>query len=106
MATFLELRKNSQAVLEKINSYIEAAKIGGYESIELCISLPKNVGNMAHELNNLLEDADSYCKNQYLLTTYPSEDLVSFRKWYLGQVYSQLILGRYPIPWSPTYSNY
>lgn len=105
MSTFLELRKNSYIVLEKIDSYIEAAQVGGYEHIELCINLPKSVGNVAYQLNNLLEDADSYCKNQYILTTVPSEGLISFRKWYFGQIYSQLIIGEYPVTWPLNYSH-
>lgn len=100
MSNFLELRKDSRIILEKINSYIEAAQVGGYETIELCINLPKNTGNIAYQLNNMLDEADFYCKNQYLLTITPSEELISFRKWYFNQIYSQLIRGEYPLAWS------
>lgn len=50
--------------------------------------------------SRVLDEADAYCRDgDFLLTLPMSDELVAFRRWYLGEFVAQ-VSGMEPLPWS------
>lgn len=80
-----------------------AAAAAGEQELDLVYRLPPAAGPAAAELERLLDEADAYCRaGRHLLTLATPEEMVRFRRWYLGQVHDQLD-GAAPVPW-PVYA--
>lgn len=93
---FLAFTAASRAELE------EAAK-RGVSSIDLVLSLPREVGPAARDFKRLAEEADDYCRSgEHLLTLAPAREVVAFRTWALEELIGQAE-GREPISW-PDYA--
>ena len=76
----------------------EAAAAGEPE-LDLVYHMPPAAGPASADLGRLLDEADDYCRaGEHLLTLASPEDIVRFRRWYLGQVQEQLA-GAEPVPW-------
>jgi len=61
---------------------------------------PAAAGPAAQALGDLIDGADEYCRRgRHLLTLATPTDCVAYRRWYLGQVITQL-QGAAPIPWT------
>ena len=68
-----------------------AAARGDEVMDELEFWLPEAAGPACVQLEQLLDEADAYCRaGQHLLTLATPEDLRVFRSWYLAQVREQL----------------
>jgi hypothetical protein len=64
------------------------------------LEVPAGASQAAQALGDLIEEADDYCRRgQHLLTLATPADCVAYRRWYLGQVISQM-QGAAPIPWT------
>jgi hypothetical protein len=64
------------------------------------LEVPATAGPAARALGDLIEEADEYCRRgHHLLTLATPADCVAYRRWYLGQVITQL-QGADPTPWS------
>lgn len=64
------------------------------------LAVPAEAGPAAQALGDLIEEADEYCRQgQHLLTLATPADCVAYRRWYLGQVISQ-VQGAAPIAWT------
>lgn len=64
------------------------------------LEVPAEAGPAAQALGDLIEEADEYCrKGQHLLTLATPADCVAYRRWYLGQVITQ-VSGVAPIAWT------
>ena len=63
------------------------------------LALPVEAASAIGALGELLDAADQYCRQgQHLLTLATPDDLVAYRRWYLGQIADQLH-GAAPVPW-------
>lgn len=66
---------------------------------DLVYVVPAAVGQHAHELGVLLDEADAHCRaGQHLLTLAADDEQVRFRWWYLDQ-FSEQAAGREPVAW-------
>ena len=64
------------------------------------LEVPPGAGPAAQALGDLIDEADEYCRRgHHLLTLATPADCVAYRRWYLGQVITQL-QGAAPIPWT------
>ena len=70
----------------------------GDEEIDLTFRVPAAVAEATVELAAMLNRADDYCRQGALLTLATPDDLVAFRRWYLGEFRAQ-INGARPTPW-------
>jgi hypothetical protein len=75
----------------------------GDRSIDTEMRLPAEAREAALSLAALLEEADDYCRQGDLLTLATPPELVTFRRWYLGQIVEQLE-GAAPVAW-PTWRD-
>jgi hypothetical protein len=76
----------------------DAAIARGERSIDLMYHLPPAVGPACMRLNQLLDDADEFCRAENLLTLEAPPEGLAVRRWYLGQIADQ-IDGAAPVPW-------
>lgn len=64
------------------------------------LEVPPEAGPASRALGDLIDEADEYCRRgDHLLTLATPDELVEYRRWYLGQVVDQLD-GKPPVPWS------
>ena len=76
-----------------------AASAAGEHELDLVYRLPPAAGPASAELARVFDQADEYCRaGQHLLTLATPQQMVLFRRWYLGQVEDQLA-GAPPVPW-------
>ncbi len=77
-----------------------AASAQGNEVIDVLeFALPEAAGPACVQLEQMLDEADEYCRaGHHLLTLATPDELRLFRSWYLGQVREQLG-GAPPEPW-------
>jgi len=95
------LRERFAAFTAEPNALIERAMQRGDRSIDTQMQLPVEAREAALSLAALLEEADDYCRKGELLTLATPPELVTFRRWYLGQIVDQ-IEGAAPVAW-PTW---
>ncbi len=95
------LRERFAAFTAEPNALIERAMQRGDRSIDTQMQLPAEAREAALSLAALLEEADDYCRKGELLTLATPPELVTFRRWYLGQIVDQ-IEGAAPVAW-PTW---
>jgi hypothetical protein len=69
------------------------------ETIDLHFRLPPEAAPVVERYNQLLDEADDYCRRAELLTIAPTDEAVTVRGWAFGQIVSQCH-GEPPIPWS------
>lgn len=72
-------------------------------SVDLTYTVPRSAAQAAEALGRILDEADDYCREgQHLLTLATPDDLVVYRRWYLGQFVTQAD-EQPPEPW-PQYA--
>ena len=76
----------------------EEALARGEETLDVALHVPADVVEVGARLERLLDEADSFCRDGTLLTLAPPDDVVAFRRWYLGELMRQ-IGGEAPQPW-------
>lgn len=82
-----------------LKAQIDAAEARGDEVADLTLPIPPAAAPSVVALDDLLDQADEFCRSgDALLTLATPPELVAFRRWYLGQVVSQLA-GEPPVPW-------
>jgi anti-sigma regulatory factor (Ser/Thr protein kinase) len=72
------------------------------ETVDLHFRLPSEAAPVVERYNQLLDEADDYCRRFELLTVAPTDEAVSVRGWAFGQIVSQC-RGKAPRPWSRMY---
>jgi hypothetical protein len=83
---------------------LAAAAAAGVEEIDLVYRVPAGAADASIRLNDLLDEADAYCRSgTHLLTLATPPRLVAFRRWFLDQFIDQLA-GRVPTPF-PEYAG-
>lgn len=70
----------------------------GEDSLDIELHVPADVVEVAQRVEQLLDEADDFCRDGTLLTLQPSEDVVAFRRWYISELVGQLA-GEPPRPW-------
>ena len=70
----------------------------GEDSLDIALHVPADVVEVAQRVEQLLDEADAFCRDGTLLTLQPSEDVVAFRRWYISELVGQLA-GEPPRPW-------
>lgn len=79
----------------------DAAIAQGAEVVgELVYQLPAAAAGACIALNDMLDEADEFCRQGGVLLSLESPpEAVAFRRWYLGEVVAQLN-GEPPLPWT------
>lgn len=74
------------------------------DAVDLHFALPPEAGPAVERYNQLLDEADEYCRRFELLTIAPTDEAVAVRSWAFGQIVSQC-QGEAPRPWSRPYDE-
>lgn len=77
----------------------DAAIARGDAAIDLVYRLPPAVGPACVRLNELLDEAEQYCRSENLLTLAATPAGLELRRWYLNEIGNQ-INGLAPTPWT------
>ena len=87
---------------EQEQQLLDAADSGVEVLPEVVYRVPPEVGDAVRDIGQVFEEADEHCRNGgHLLTLAPDEDLLAFRRWFIGQFVDQTA-GRPAVPW-PAY---
>jgi hypothetical protein len=70
----------------------------GEDSLDIELRVPADVVELAQRVEQLLDEADAFCRDGTLLTLGPARDVVEFRRWYIGELVRQ-VDGGAPRPW-------
>ena len=70
----------------------------GEDTLDIELHVPADVVELAQRVEELLDEADAFCRDGTLLTLEPSADVVAFRRWYIGELVGQ-VAGEAPRPW-------
>jgi anti-sigma B factor antagonist len=77
----------------------EAAEKGD-EQVDLVFVVPVETAEASRRLDRTLDDLDAFClAGDKLLTLATPEELVRFRRWFLGEFTRQIEGGHDPMPW-------
>jgi hypothetical protein len=101
LVTLVEQVTSEYAVFTGDQEQQLADAIGrGVDAIDLTYRVPASVGAAARALDDILDEADEYCRaGEHLLTLPTPPDLVTYRHWFLDQFVGQTA-GRDPVPFS------
>ena len=80
------------------NAALRDAAAAGEESVDILYPLPAPAAAAARMADQMLDEADQFCRSGELLTVAAEEDTLSYRRWFFGQVAAQ-IDGEPPCPW-------
>ena len=68
--------------------------------VDHVLEMPTIAGPATQALGDLIDEADEYCRRgRHLLTLETPAECVAYRRWYLGQVITQ-VQGAAPIAWA------
>lgn len=82
-----------------------AAAEKGESFVDVTIELPNEAAASLRQLSGMLDAADEFCREGgRLLTQVTPPDLLAFRRWFLGEILSQLEEGKGPRRWQVTES--
>ena len=83
-----------------LRQQLDEAEGRGDDVVDVVTRIPLEARSSVVELGALLEEADDYCRQgDGLLTLATPSELVAFRRWFLGEVLSQMD-GADPVPWA------
>jgi hypothetical protein len=68
------------------------------DTVDLVYRVPPGVAESARELEEMMTEADEFCRSAELMTLARTPVMVRFARWYLGQ-FSDQIAGRPATPW-------
>lgn len=72
----------------------------GDETIDLAYRVPREAGQAAQELDDLLDEADAFCRaGRHLLTLATPPEPLALRRWFLGEFVAQ-VGGAPPTSWA------
>ncbi|GAC1608824.1 MAG: hypothetical protein NVS3B26_07380 [Mycobacteriales bacterium] len=77
---------------------IDAALARGEDTIELSYRVPAHICEAASTLDQLLQEADDFCRAEQLLTLERSPVVIAFGQWYCEEFQRQ-VAGQPPRPW-------
>jgi hypothetical protein len=76
----------------------DAALARGEEVLDVHLRVPASVAPVGLRVAEMLDETDEFCRQGVLLTLEPADDVVAFRRWYLGELVRQ-VAGEAPQPW-------
>ena len=82
---------------------LDAAIAAGLDRADLAYDVPAGAPATMARLNELLEQADEFCREQRLLTLAPTPQMLELRAWYLGE-FTRQAAGEPPRPWTGSYT--
>lgn len=89
---------------EQEQQLFDAAERGQDVLDELVYTLPRAAVPASQALGEMLAEADDFCRQgEHLLTLAADDELVQFRRWYLGEFIDQAD-GKSPVAW-PDYTG-
>ncbi len=98
-ALIAELSRDYGGFGEANAQLLEQASDAGMSRVDLVYDFPPDAGPAIAHLNDLMDEADEYCRRgQHLLTLATPADQVAFRRWFLDEFVRQT-QGQPPIPW-------
>ena len=77
---------------------VDAALERGDITIDLVYHVPEHVTEAARQLDELMAEADEFCRQQHMLALARPQLLIDFSHWYLDE-FSRQIAGESPRPW-------
>ena len=93
------LVRGYRASSEPVEEVRDAAFLRGEREIELTYRVPAAVVGAVDALEELLHEADAFCRSdRYLLTLSSSEEARAFRAWFFEEFRRQ-VAGKPPTPW-------
>ena len=100
LALIATLQGDYSAFTAEQEDLLDDAIRSGRSTLDLTFRVPASVSEAALALEELLDEADDYCREgKHLLTLATPPDLVAYRRWYLHEFVDQ-IAGAEPRPWS------
>lgn len=83
-----------------------AAAERGEPEVDLVFHVPPGVAGASRELGNMLDKVDEFCRSgETLLTLATPDDLVAFRRWFLGEFSRQIDDGLPPLSWADHFAT-
>lgn len=76
----------------------EGAAAAGREIVDIDVDLPPNAASVAPQLVDLLEEADTMCRQQQMLTMAAPREVAQLRRWMCAQIVAQVERGETPEP--------
>ena len=77
---------------------VDAALERGDTTIDLVYHVPAHVTDAARQLDDLMAEADEFCRQQQMLALARPQVLADFGRWYLDE-FTRQIAGEKPRPW-------
>ena len=77
---------------------LHEAADAGRESVELVYRFPPHAAVAARQADDMLDEADAFCRDGQLLTLAAEPEALAYRRWFFGEVMRQ-IEGEAPRPW-------
>lgn len=68
---------------------LQRARAEGRDRVSLTYTAPVGVGEASRRLDEMLAEADEYCRDGQLMTLATPPELVAFRQWFLGEFIRQ-----------------
>ena len=94
-----ELRERFGGFTQGNREALAQAVERGLQEADLVYTVPADVASVARELGDLLDEADRFCRAGELLTLAADDEVVAFRRWFLGEFVAQILEGRPATPW-------
>lgn len=99
VALVAELTQSYGGMNSAADAERDAAVERGDETVDLTYRIPAAAAEAATRLDQMLDEADEFCRSDQLLTLAAPPETVAFRKWYLGEFPAQ-VAGAAPTPWA------
>jgi hypothetical protein len=94
-----ELRTRFSGFTAQPDAELNEASIRGDSTLDLFFLVPPDAARGAADLDQLLDEADAFCRSGDLLTLATPPEVVAFRRWFLREFVRQS-RGEPPVPWS------
>ncbi len=94
-----DLRDRFGGIVEGPAGEIRRARQEKRSHIDLTYVAPPEVAQACRRLDEMLTEADEYCRSGHLITLATPPELVAFRSWFLGEFIRQTD-GQAPRPWT------
>ena len=98
IALAASLRHHFGAVTAAEADELDAARDARVATIDLVYHLPAAAGPAVSRYNELLDEADGYCRQGQLMTLAAPAVVLAYRRWLLNEFVAQ-IAGLAPTPW-------
>ena len=89
---------------DRPDALVDAAIARGDQSIDLTYQVPAHVVDAADALEQIMDEADEFCRDEQMLTLARSDVQRQFARWYLDEFRRQ-INGEPPQPWDGPYDD-